>query len=222
MLLPTRGQRLCAPDRDQFLRQPDTAVIRTDSVAIFTRFCLRRSIASHGTIAKLVGLLAPLGQPHKIYDGEPCALSQEPAAEDGLRAHGRHLIATFRRGFGSGTRTKSAIFHPLVRLTSQETAEGGFKSGTRFHLSRVTRLSRKVLIGLGYVTALSLPYRTSLQGRRGTPVRTSVPAAQRRRRVAACSGFEMLRPLGIGNRPGLLRLPPQTLRFDEPELHHRD
>jgi hypothetical protein len=55
MLLPTRGQSLCAPDRDQFLRQPDTAVIRTGSVAIFTRFCLRRSIASHGTIAKLVG-----------------------------------------------------------------------------------------------------------------------------------------------------------------------
>jgi hypothetical protein len=52
---PTRGQRLCAPDPDQFLRQPDTAVIRTGSVAIFTRFCLRRSIASHGTIAKLVG-----------------------------------------------------------------------------------------------------------------------------------------------------------------------
>ncbi len=28
-------------------------------------------------------LLAALGQPHKIYDGGPCALSQEPAAEDG-------------------------------------------------------------------------------------------------------------------------------------------
>ncbi len=42
------------------------------------------------------GLLAPLGQPHKIYDGEPCALSKEPAAEDGLRAHDRHLIAAFR------------------------------------------------------------------------------------------------------------------------------
>jgi hypothetical protein len=42
------------------------------------------------------GLLAPLGQPHKIYDGEPCALSQEPAAEGGLRAHDRHLITTFR------------------------------------------------------------------------------------------------------------------------------
>jgi len=54
-LLPTPGQRLCALDRGQFLRQPDTAAIRTGSVAIFTRFCLRRSIASHGTIAKLVG-----------------------------------------------------------------------------------------------------------------------------------------------------------------------
>jgi hypothetical protein len=41
-------------------------------------------------------LLAPLGPPHKIYDGKPCALSQEPAAEDGLRAHDRHLIAKFR------------------------------------------------------------------------------------------------------------------------------
>jgi hypothetical protein len=42
------------------------------------------------------GLLAPLGQPHKIYDGEPCALSKEPAAEDGLRAHDRYVIAAFR------------------------------------------------------------------------------------------------------------------------------
>jgi hypothetical protein len=41
-------------------------------------------------------LLAPLGRPHKIYDGEPCGLSNEPAAEDRLRAHDRHLIATFR------------------------------------------------------------------------------------------------------------------------------
>jgi hypothetical protein len=96
MLLPTRGQRLCAPDRDQFLRQPDTTVIRTGSVAIFTRFCLRRSVASHGTIAKLVGgLLAPLGQLHKSYDGEPCPFSKEKAAEDELRAHDRHLIAAF-------------------------------------------------------------------------------------------------------------------------------
>jgi hypothetical protein len=38
----------------------------------------------------------PVGQPHKIYDGKPCALSKEPAAEDGLRAHDRHLIVTFR------------------------------------------------------------------------------------------------------------------------------
>ena len=42
------------------------------------------------------GLLAPLGRPHKIYDGEPCGLSKEPAAEDGLRAHDRHVIAAFR------------------------------------------------------------------------------------------------------------------------------
>jgi hypothetical protein len=28
-------------------------------------------------------LLAALGQPHKIYDSEPCALSKEPAAEEG-------------------------------------------------------------------------------------------------------------------------------------------
>jgi hypothetical protein len=41
-------------------------------------------------------LLAPRGQPHKIYDGEPCALSKEPAAKDRLRAHDRHLIAAFR------------------------------------------------------------------------------------------------------------------------------
>ena len=41
-------------------------------------------------------LLAALGHPHKIYDGEPCPLSQEPAAKDGLRAHDRHLIAAFR------------------------------------------------------------------------------------------------------------------------------
>jgi hypothetical protein len=34
-------------------------------------------------------LLAALGQPHKIYDSEPCALSREPAAEDELRAHDR-------------------------------------------------------------------------------------------------------------------------------------
>lgn len=34
-------------------------------------------------------LLAALGQLHKIYDGEPFALSKEPAAEDGLRAHDR-------------------------------------------------------------------------------------------------------------------------------------
>jgi hypothetical protein len=42
------------------------------------------------------GLLALPGQPHKIYDGKPRALSQEPAAEDELRAHDRHVIATFR------------------------------------------------------------------------------------------------------------------------------
>jgi hypothetical protein len=41
-------------------------------------------------------LLAALGQPHKMYDGEPCAFSQGPAAEDELRAHDRHLIAAFR------------------------------------------------------------------------------------------------------------------------------
>lgn len=34
-------------------------------------------------------LLAALGQLHKIYDGEACALSKEPAAKDGLRAHDR-------------------------------------------------------------------------------------------------------------------------------------
>jgi hypothetical protein len=75
---------------------------------IFTRFCLRRSIAwqdvrlAPGRLvtpdfaAHARGLLAPRGQPHKIYDGEPCALSKEPAAEDGLRAHDRHVIAAFR------------------------------------------------------------------------------------------------------------------------------
>jgi len=41
------------------------------------------------------GLLAP-PEPHKSYDGESCVLSKEPAAEDGLRAHDRHLIAAFR------------------------------------------------------------------------------------------------------------------------------
>jgi hypothetical protein len=42
-------------------------------------------------------LLAALGQTHKIYDSEPpCLLSQEPAAEDELRAHDRHVVATFR------------------------------------------------------------------------------------------------------------------------------
>jgi hypothetical protein len=45
-------------------------------------------------------LVAALGQPHKIYDSEPCALSKELAAEDGLRAHGRHLIVTFRSAHG--------------------------------------------------------------------------------------------------------------------------
>ena len=32
-------------------------------------------------------LLVAQGQLHKIYDGEPCALSRESAAEDELRAH---------------------------------------------------------------------------------------------------------------------------------------
>jgi hypothetical protein len=41
-------------------------------------------------------LLAVLGQLHKLCDSEPCALSKEPAAEDGLRAQDRRLIATFR------------------------------------------------------------------------------------------------------------------------------
>jgi hypothetical protein len=41
------------------------------------------------------GLLAPLGQLHKSYDGEPCPFSKEKAAEDELRAHDRHLIAAF-------------------------------------------------------------------------------------------------------------------------------
>jgi hypothetical protein len=36
----------------------------------------------------------PRAQPHKIYDVKPRA--KEPAAEHGLRAHDRHLIATFR------------------------------------------------------------------------------------------------------------------------------
>jgi hypothetical protein len=40
--------------------------------------------------------MARLAKPHKICDSEPCALSKEPAAEDGLRAHDRHLIAMFR------------------------------------------------------------------------------------------------------------------------------
>jgi hypothetical protein len=72
MLLPTRGQRLDAPDRDQFPRQPDTAVIRTGSVAIFARFCLRRSIASHGTIAE-----AQLAQLEVCFcDFARCAASQ--------------------------------------------------------------------------------------------------------------------------------------------------
>jgi hypothetical protein len=34
-------------------------------------------------------LLTLPGQLRKIYDSEPCALSKEPAAEDGLRAHDR-------------------------------------------------------------------------------------------------------------------------------------
>jgi hypothetical protein len=55
MLLPTRGQRRCAPDRDQFLRQLDAAVIRAGSVVIFMRFACAGSFASHRTIAKLVG-----------------------------------------------------------------------------------------------------------------------------------------------------------------------
>jgi hypothetical protein len=42
------------------------------------------------------GLLAPPGQPYKIYCGKPRALSQAPAAEARLRAHDRHVIATFR------------------------------------------------------------------------------------------------------------------------------
>jgi hypothetical protein len=41
-------------------------------------------------------LLALPGQPQKIYDGEPRALSKEPAAKDELRAHDCHLIAAFR------------------------------------------------------------------------------------------------------------------------------
>jgi hypothetical protein len=155
---------------------------------------------------------------HSIKQREKSGLANSGICQNDCTVSRERRTGLFPKGYPSGVRirralplfparTKSAIFHPLVRLTSQETAEGGYKSGTRFHLSRVTRLSRKVLIGLGCVTAQSLPYRTSLQGRRGTPLRTSVPAAQRRRRVAACSGFEMLRPLGIGNRPGLLRLP---------------
>jgi hypothetical protein len=39
----------------------------------------------------------PVGQPHKkSYDGEPCALSKEPAAENGLRARDSHVIVAFR------------------------------------------------------------------------------------------------------------------------------
>ena len=40
-------------------------------------------------------------------------------------------------------------------------------------------------------------------------LRTSVPAAQRHRRYAVCSGFEIARPVEIGNQPRLLRLPSQ-------------
>jgi len=47
--------------------------------------------------AAIARVTVPPG-PHKSHDGEPRALSKEPAAEDGLRAHERHLIATFRSG----------------------------------------------------------------------------------------------------------------------------
>ena len=45
--------------------------------------------------------------------------------------------------------------------------------------------------------------------RRGTPLRTSVPAAPLRRRYAVCSGLEIARPVEIGDQPGLPRLPTQ-------------
>jgi hypothetical protein len=46
--------------------------------------------------ARAKGLLEPRSQPYKTYDGKPRALSQALAAQAGLRAHDRHLIATFR------------------------------------------------------------------------------------------------------------------------------
>jgi hypothetical protein len=51
-------------------------------------------LAQTAAIARVT--VPPVDQPHKNYDGEPCALSKETAADDGLRAHERHLIATFR------------------------------------------------------------------------------------------------------------------------------
>jgi hypothetical protein len=45
--------------------------------------------------AAIARVAVPQG-PHKSHDAEPCALLKEPAAEDGLRAHDRHVIAAFR------------------------------------------------------------------------------------------------------------------------------
>jgi hypothetical protein len=80
---------------------------------------------------------------------------------------------------------------------------------------------RKSIVGLRQSPNVNLearwsrlsPCLTSIswQRRRGTPLRTSVLAAQRRRRFAVCSGFEIARPVEIGNQPGLLRLPPQQV-----------
>jgi hypothetical protein len=58
-------------------------------------------------------------------------------------------------------------------------------------------------------TGSVLPYRMSWQGRGGTPVGSCVPGAQRRRRYAVCSAFEIARMVGIGDEPGLFRLPAQ-------------
>jgi hypothetical protein len=78
MHLPTRGQRRRA--RDEFLRQPDTANVRTGSVTNLHEVLLVRSIASHGTIAHPVGM-AIAARRH----GWPGAASAEPSFAPTIR-----------------------------------------------------------------------------------------------------------------------------------------
>jgi hypothetical protein len=81
-----------APRSPQWRRYTTAARVRVAEQASLTSSGCGRAQTS--AIVRVT--VPPLGRPHKINNGEPCALSKKPAAEDRLCAHDRCVIAAFR------------------------------------------------------------------------------------------------------------------------------